>query len=287
MADKRTTAQLQQARGLIQAKQYAQARKILKKLDDPTARKWLAQIDQVAPAEQSNTVYWWIGGGMIALAIGLFAYIGVTSLPQGVGTLFAGQPEVTEEVQTLQRVPVTDANATAVPGATGQMIMYEPPQSWFSQGASFRTCPTLSDDCKTDQVILTGEPILVLGELEGETWLDSRMWYYVEVEGEPGFIHSQFITVTSSRPTSTPAPGPAQWAAGPSNGGASGGSGSSGGGSSSQVVVCECGYNAYDCSDFGSKSDANACFQYCRSQGKEDVHNMDGDNDGDACERMR
>lgn len=53
------------------------------------------------------------------------------------------------------------------------------------------------------------------------------------------------------------------------------------------AAVCECGFDAYNCGDFGSHAEAQACFDYCRGQGRGDVHRLDKDNDGDACESLR
>jgi hypothetical protein len=50
--------------------------------------------------------------------------------------------------------------------------------------------------------------------------------------------------------------------------------------------VCECNKNLYNCSDFSWESHAQACFLYCKGQGKGDVHRLDGDNDGRACESL-
>ena len=232
--------------------------------------------------DKSNSVVMWVlGGGMIVIALGLLGYLGFMYLqPQSQADSAISSDTGDEPPQELVLVPA-DASATTVPGSTGTMMMYEPPQYYYSQGASVRTCPNLSDDCKTDIVLLTGDPIRVLGEIEGETWLNSRTWYYVENEGEPGFVHSEFITVSSTRPTSTPAPGIQTFAGQPSGSAYSSGSSSSG---SSSAVVCECGYNAYDCKDFSSPNAARACYSYCRQQGQGDVHNMDGDGDGEACE---
>jgi endonuclease YncB( thermonuclease family) len=51
-------------------------------------------------------------------------------------------------------------------------------------------------------------------------------------------------------------------------------------------VVCECGYNAYNCNDFSSRAEAQACFDYCKAQGAGDVHLMDGNSNGLACENL-
>ena len=48
--------------------------------------------------------------------------------------------------------------------------------------------------------------------------------------------------------------------------------------------TCDCSANVYNCEDFDSESEAQACFEYCVEQGADDVHNLDGDHDGLACE---
>jgi hypothetical protein len=48
--------------------------------------------------------------------------------------------------------------------------------------------------------------------------------------------------------------------------------------------VCECSYDAYNCSSFSSTRQAQACYNYCREQGRGDIHRLDRDNDGRACE---
>jgi hypothetical protein len=50
------------------------------------------------------------------------------------------------------------------------------------------------------------------------------------------------------------------------------------------VGPCPCSGDILNCEDFGSPSWAQACFDYCRSLGKGDVHGLDPDNDGLACE---
>lgn len=46
--------------------------------------------------------------------------------------------------------------------------------------------------------------------------------------------------------------------------------------------ICICSYNAYNCKDF-SKSEAQECFEYCGGI-LNDVHHLDRDKDGLACE---
>ncbi len=47
-----------------------------------------------------------------------------------------------------------------------------------------------------------------------------------------------------------------------------------------------CEKNRYDCRDFSTQADAQACYDYCFSIKNEDIHNLDGGNDGLACESL-
>lgn len=44
-----------------------------------------------------------------------------------------------------------------------------------------------------------------------------------------------------------------------------------------------CSYDAYNCSDFSSHREAQSVFDYCSN----DIHRLDRDNDGIACESLR
>ena len=63
-----------------------------------------------------------------------------------------------------------------------------------------------------------------------------------------------------------------------------GGNTSSGGGGN---AVCNCGGPDLNCSDFRTHSSAQACYDYCVSQGYGDIFGLDGnDRDGLACESL-
>lgn len=49
---------------------------------------------------------------------------------------------------------------------------------------------------------------------------------------------------------------------------------------------CSCAGDLYNCSDFSTHAQAQACFNWCESQGRGDVHHLDSDGDGDACESL-
>ena len=49
---------------------------------------------------------------------------------------------------------------------------------------------------------------------------------------------------------------------------------------SSAGAVCDCSSNRYDCNDFSGHTAAQACYDYCISLGKGDIHQLDGDKNG-------
>jgi len=50
--------------------------------------------------------------------------------------------------------------------------------------------------------------------------------------------------------------------------------------------VCACAGDTLNCKDFSNHAGAQACFNYCMSQGVGDVHKLDENNDGNACESL-
>lgn len=53
-----------------------------------------------------------------------------------------------------------------------------------------------------------------------------------------------------------------------------------------QSAVCSCSGNTMNCADFNTHAAAQACFNYCNSQGAGDIHRLDNDSDGTACENL-
>jgi hypothetical protein len=47
---------------------------------------------------------------------------------------------------------------------------------------------------------------------------------------------------------------------------------------------CSCNGDTMNCSDFRNQKAAQACYDHCKSQGFGDVHRLDRDKDGIACE---
>jgi len=55
----------------------------------------------------------------------------------------------------------------------------------------------------------------------------------------------------------------------------------------SSGATCSCSGDQYNCEEhFSTQARAQACFNYCVSQGRGDIHRLDGNNDGEACESL-
>jgi hypothetical protein len=52
-------------------------------------------------------------------------------------------------------------------------------------------------------------------------------------------------------------------------------------------AVCPCQRNSLNCSNFSSQASAQECLNYCQAQRGKDIHKLDGDKDGIACEALR
>ncbi len=50
---------------------------------------------------------------------------------------------------------------------------------------------------------------------------------------------------------------------------------------------CICTHNKYNCSDFETHTEAQAIFECCQKQGKGDIHKLDRDKNGIACEGLK
>ncbi len=52
----------------------------------------------------------------------------------------------------------------------------------------------------------------------------------------------------------------------------------------SAPAVCDCSGDLYNCSDFATHSEAQACFDHCKSLGRGDIHRLDRNHNDLACE---
>jgi micrococcal nuclease len=53
-----------------------------------------------------------------------------------------------------------------------------------------------------------------------------------------------------------------------------------------EPVACDCSGDIYSCLDFETQVEAQLCYSYCVTQGVGDIHGLDGNGDGWACEEL-
>lgn len=50
------------------------------------------------------------------------------------------------------------------------------------------------------------------------------------------------------------------------------------------LTACTCVDDILNCNSFKAQSEAQACYEQCKAQGLGDIHNLDSNNDGIACQ---
>lgn len=138
--------------------------------------------------------------------------------------------------------------------------------------ANARSCAQTT--CRVVTKFSKGTAIQVTGTTEGSRFQGSTTWLIVDYDGQTVYVHSKLASMTAPASTAT---------GGSSSSNASSGTSSS---SSSSSAVCSCSSNSLNCSNFSTHSQAQSCFNYCIGQGRGDIHRLDGDNDGVACESL-
>lgn len=199
----REQARLKKARHYITLGKYESARKILVRLDTPTAHKWLDQMYAkgfVQKREQSASY----ALGVVTLIAALLLFLVFPFDSREEELLFVVATETPMSIPSPTPVPIPiSVERGAISGASTDLVLYDLPLMWWSQGATIKACPALQEECR-GEVIISGESVMILGEIEGEAWLGSRRWYYGLYEGTYGFMHSAFVTPDRERPTPTP-----------------------------------------------------------------------------------
>ena len=102
--------------------------------------------------------------------------------------------------------PTSTPTATPIPTeATDQVTNYSTPRTRYTTGAAnFRSCPRLADACNEGRQLTGGTEVSVTGEITGEEWNESTIWYVVTHQGTEGYIHSVLLTNSPPAPVSNP-----------------------------------------------------------------------------------
>lgn len=138
--------------------------------------------------------------------------------------------------------------------------------------ANARSCAQTS--CRVITKFSKGTAVQVTGTTEGSRFQGSTTWLTVDYDGQTVYVHSKLASTTAPASATT---------GGSTSSNTSSGTSSS---SSSSSAVCSCSSNSLNCANFSTHSQAQSCFNYCIGQGRGDIHRLDGDNDGVACESL-
>ncbi len=154
--------------------------------------------------------------------------------------------------------PAATATATVTPTATGTPTLTQSPTGTLTMTAT-----------PTKTATVTGTPTMTATATRTAT-----------ATGTPTVTATVTRTATSTAtptrtatPTKTPKPTNTPRPTATPTQGAPGG-----------CTVCS--HDAYNCSDFQEQEEAQACFDYCMEQVGYDVHNLDGNENGIACESL-
>ena len=194
-------AKLRQARSLIQKKQYDEARAILETLDDPQARKWLAQIDKQQPGSSGSRTSRRQGGGGCARIIGYgltlivsalltLALIGamviVTAPSRAEQNVMRATEAVLAVTATVQAaLPTTTSTPTSVP-VTGVVSA--------AQSVNVRSEPSQASAAVA--ALVPGTRVDLLSRS------DDGHWYYIRFgNGQEGWLASDLVSAEGEVPT--------------------------------------------------------------------------------------
>lgn len=160
---------------------------------------------------------------------------------------------------------------TRQPQSTPTVAATQPPAPIVRGNANIRSGPG------TDYPIISSasinEQIDVIGQNTAGDWLQlaGQGWIFAQlVDNVPSDLPT--MAAGAAPPAATPIPARSDPVVLPTAPGA---------------PVCQCSGDFNNCGDFGSWRAAQDCFEYCMQSVGYDVHGLDGDNNGIACESMR
>src|SRR5688572_15896043 len=104
---------LQKAKALIQQKQYAQARKLLHGIpNNPTARKWLAKLDEIAPPPKQT------GGSILTIGLAVIFLLVLIGGTFAVFSMLNGEDVESTSEPAVVALATSTSTSTSEPTAT-------------------------------------------------------------------------------------------------------------------------------------------------------------------------
>ena len=66
--------------------------------------------------------------------------------------------------------------------------------------ANLRPCPYVTNDCAVTESLNKGTSVTVTGEVVGDNFRGSTLWYSIERNGQTAFVHSALVSTTRPAP---------------------------------------------------------------------------------------
>jgi hypothetical protein len=191
-----------------------------------------------------------------------------TSQPAFVAPSNTPVPATVAPTNTQALPTIASSTNTPIPPTNASAQTY-----YVTSAANIRPCPRTTNDCTFIRQLTSGQTVNVVGQEQGESVNGSTLWYRLD---DGNYVHSGVVSLN--------VPVQAQQSGGGST--SSGGGGFATSAPAPSGSTCSCTANTYNCStrDFSSVAEAQTCFDFCRSQGFGDVHDLDRNEDGRACE---
>lgn len=162
-----TREQLEQAKALIQAKRYDEARRILVLTDHPTADKWLAQLDRIAPVRKSSSVQpiiLFAGGLVIVSLVLLLVFFVSRPKPEAAPIIVTATPDLSTAAAVIPT-----QGAVVQPTTVVQEIVPSPvPPITSAGGWRFNEQTSIMDDTRSLTLIRDADTPIV-------TWLSTEI----------------------------------------------------------------------------------------------------------------
>jgi hypothetical protein len=159
-----------------------------------------------------------------------------------------------------------------------------PTQTIAGQEASLYLSPDLNSPIVG--ALSPGEALTVAGIHTTGAWylLEDGSWIRVEAVANPPAQLPLVAPTITPRPTATPLPTPTETPTPTQTPAAT----STPAPTSLSVVVCDCSEDKYHCqaSDFPTRANAQACYEYCFRITGRDIHFLDPNRNGRACEQL-
>jgi len=193
---------LMEARELMNAKRYDEARAMLEGLDHPRAKEWLAQIEKEQPrARRSSSGGGGIGGYLVAIFLSLLLtalviaglllatrsswYKPSTVVVQGIATA-TRQPDANQDTSAEATEAATE-EATEIPTEEAASGLSGVVQS--SQSINVRSGP--GTNFQSVKSLLPGTQVEILGQNPDGTWRNVRL-----SDGTEGWVSASLLNIS-------------------------------------------------------------------------------------------